>query len=254
MSEPAPHDLILAVETATCVMSVALVRAGEVLAEVSSCDGRMHAERLLPGVDAALRLAGVSLDDVAAYAVSIGPGSFTGLRIGLATVKGLALADGRPVVPVSTLAALASAAPGAAGPVAALLDARRGEVYAAAWPTVAVEGEPCLAESVYTPELLAERLPSPCTVVVGEGAAPAAEWLRARCGAALWLLPADEGAARASRVARLAARTLAAGGAGRAAELVPRYLRRAEAEARRTGRPLEEPAPRPPGRGRRRAL
>jgi tRNA threonylcarbamoyladenosine biosynthesis protein TsaB len=238
--------LILAVETATRVMSVALLRADEVLVEVSTCEGRLHAERLLPGIDTALRLGDVSLDDVEAYAVSIGPGSFTGLRIGLATIKGLALPDGRPVVPIATLAALVTAAAGAPGPVAALLDARRGEVYAAAWPTAEAEGEPCVAESVYTPDGLAQVLPWPCTIVVGEGAAAAGEVLRARAGAAARLLPEAVGVARASRVGRLAARVLAAGGGRAAGDLAPRYVRRAEAEVRRTGQPLEERAARGP--------
>jgi tRNA threonylcarbamoyladenosine biosynthesis protein TsaB len=219
-------------------MSVALLDGERVVAEISSDEARVHSERLLPAVDRLLELASVSLDAVGAFAVSIGPGSFTGLRIGLATVKAFAFDETRPVVAVPTLAALCAAAAGAEGPVAALLDARRGEVYAAA---VAAPGEPeptALPDSVFTPEALAERLPPGTLLVVGEDAEPAASKLIA-LRRDLRRLPAGEGAARAARVGWLARRLLAAGAARPAAELVPRYVRRAEAEARRLGEPLE---------------
>lgn len=215
-------------------MSVALLDGERVAAEISSDDARVHSERLLPAIDRLLELAGVSLDAVGAFAVSIGPGSFTGLRIGLATVKALAFDETRPVVAVPTLAALCAAAAGARGPVAALLDARRGEVYAAA---VAAAGDPepaLLPDSVLTPEQLAERLPPDTALVVGEDAETAAARL-AVLRPDLRRLAAGEGAARAARVARLGRALLAAGRVVPAADLVPRYVRRAEAEARRLG-------------------
>jgi tRNA threonylcarbamoyladenosine biosynthesis protein TsaB len=175
---------------------------------------------------------------VGAFAVSIGPGSFTGLRIGLATVKAFAFDERRPVAGVPTLAALCAAAAGAPGPVAALLDAKRGELYAAA---CAFAGEPTpslLADSVFTPDALAERLPREATLVVGEDAAPAAARLVA-LRPDLRPLPAALGSASAARVGRLGRALLAAGSQVSAAELAPRYVRRAEAEARRTGEALE---------------
>ena len=122
--------LLLAVETATAAPSVALWRGDALLGERAADPGRATAEALLPALDALLADARVALAAVEGFAVSIGPGSFTGLRIGVATVKGLAFGTARPAVAVSTLAALARHAPGPA-PVAAVLDARRGEVYAA---------------------------------------------------------------------------------------------------------------------------
>jgi tRNA threonylcarbamoyladenosine biosynthesis protein TsaB len=112
--------LILAFDTATDVATSALVADGEVLGERVS-----RALTLLEDVDALLRQAGAHTRDVDALAVGIGPGSFTGVRVGLATARGLALALGVPVAGVSTLDALASGAPGAV-PV---VDARRGEVF-----------------------------------------------------------------------------------------------------------------------------
>ena len=112
--------LILAFDTATDVATSALVDDGEVLGERAS-----RAVTLLEDVDALLRQGGVRADAIDALAVGIGPGSFTGVRVGLATARGLSLALDVPVAGVSTLAALAAGAPGAT-PV---IDARRGEVF-----------------------------------------------------------------------------------------------------------------------------
>jgi tRNA threonylcarbamoyladenosine biosynthesis protein TsaB len=118
--------LILAFDTATDVATSALVEDGEVLGERTS-----RAVTLLEDVDALLRQAGARTGDIQGLAVGTGPGSFTGLRVGLATARGLALALGVPVAGVSTLDALAAGAPGAL-PV---IDARRGEVFV-------LQGEP----------------------------------------------------------------------------------------------------------------
>ena len=139
--------LILAFDTATDVATSALVSSGEVLGERLS-----RAVTLLEDVDALLRQAGAHTADVEALAVGIGPGSFTGVRVGLATARGLALALGVPAAGVSTLDALAAGAPGAV-PV---VDARRGEVFV-------LQGEP----RVLAP---AELDLGPGTTCVGSGA------------------------------------------------------------------------------------
>lgn len=232
---------LLALETATQVTSVAVLRDGEVVAELHQPEARIHSERLLPAIDRVLAEAGIGVDEIEAFALSIGPGTFTGLRIGLATVKGLALGDPRPVAPVSTLAGLAAGAAEGGEPVAALLDARRGEVYAGVYRQPSFL-EPIVAESVYRPEELAALLPRSCRVVVGEGAAEAARSLAA-AAAGIRLLPESRGVARATVIGRLGLALLAAGRAVSADALLPRYLRRAEAEARRLGEPLEEGGP-----------
>ncbi|HEX7145558.1 MAG TPA: tRNA (adenosine(37)-N6)-threonylcarbamoyltransferase complex dimerization subunit type 1 TsaB [Gaiellaceae bacterium] len=118
--------LILAFDTATDVATSALVSDGEVLGERTS-----RAVTVLEDIDALLRQAGAHTRELDGIAVGIGPGSFTGIRIGLATARGLALALGVPVAGVSTLDALAAGAP-LALPV---IDARRGEVFV-------LQGEP----------------------------------------------------------------------------------------------------------------
>jgi tRNA threonylcarbamoyladenosine biosynthesis protein TsaB len=139
--------LILAFDTATDVATSALVSDGEVVGERVS-----RAVTLLEDLDALIRQAGARTGDVAALAVGSGPGSFTGVRIGLATARGLALALSVPVAGVSTLDALAAGAPGAM-PV---IDARRREVFV-------LQGEP----RVLTPNDLEL---APDTVCVGNGA------------------------------------------------------------------------------------
>jgi len=226
--------LLLALETATATPSVALWRGDRLVGERATEPGRATAEQLLPAIDALLRDADVALASVAGFAVSIGPGSFTGLRIGVATVKGLAFGTDRRVVAVPTLAAIAAHAPGPE-PIAAVLDARRGEVYAAGFERG--RAAEWLGEQVIATAAFAARLPAGCRVV-GDGAPLCGPWLRD----ATALRPPPYRETTACHVARIAAEAWSSGEAIPASELVPRYLRRAEAEVKRTGERFERRA------------
>ena len=127
---------VLGIDTATTNASIAIVDDQTVLAETRT-DTAGHRADLLLLIDAACKSANVSPLDLDAIAIGAGPGSFTGLRIGMATAKGIAFAAGRPLWAVSSLAALAYAR---AGLVIAVLDARRGEVYAGAYRDNALVG------------------------------------------------------------------------------------------------------------------
>jgi tRNA threonylcarbamoyladenosine biosynthesis protein TsaB len=168
--------LVLAIDTSTLVSSVAVLRGGDVLAQRD--DGvDLHSERLIELIDGALSDAGLALADVDAIAIGAGPGSFTGLRIGMATAKGLCFSTGKPLWAVSSLAALAldgAAALDLPAIVVAVLDARRHEIYAGFYEVTTRETLRELAsERVMTPDLLAEvvaelgfRAPTIC----GDGA------------------------------------------------------------------------------------
>jgi len=248
--------LLLAVESATARASVAVLHGDHVLGRRDDRTGQHHSETLLPMLDALLAEIGAELADVEAFAISIGPGAFTSLRIGLATVKGLAFASDRPVVAIPTLEALAySALHGdpanvSAPAVVATLDARRGEVYAAAWqPEVlgsdlapAMDRPALLAPGVYTPEALARSLPAG-TRVVGEGASILAA-SESDLGA-LQLEGLPHSMPDAVAVGRIARCDLAAGLGGPAADLVPLYLRLTQAEEERK-RAAQGRAPGPP--------
>jgi tRNA threonylcarbamoyladenosine biosynthesis protein TsaB len=128
--------LVLALDSTTRAGSVALARDGSVMEVLAGDAGRPHAERLPADLQQVLARRGLSLADVDVFAVAIGPGSFTGLRIGIAAIQGCAFAAGKPVIGVSALEALAHAAPSArgAGPlprVGVWMDAQRQEVFSA---------------------------------------------------------------------------------------------------------------------------
>ena len=185
--------MLLALETATDVCSVALAYGGNMVAALSLRRPRAHAENLLPLTREALRAGGVRADALEVVAVSMGPGSYTGLRIGVSTAKGLAEAAGAALVGVPTLEALAARlAPQAdAGDlVCATLDARRDEVYAAAFRIIDGEtsdGE-ALEPTAETAALPIEELP---------------DWLGASAGR-LWLT--GDGAPKAAPVFRATGR------------------------------------------------
>lgn len=235
MREP----LLLAIETATAAAGVAVLRGEAVLAARALPDDRPPSETLLPALLAALADADVELPVLDGFAVSVGPGSFTGLRVGVSTVKGLAFGGAQPVVPVPTLAALALHAGAGDAPVAALLDARRGEVYAAIHagaPAAPPLYGPCVAEPAALAARLAEIAGARPCVAIGDGVGVAAEALRARLGERVLLRPA---APDAAAVGRLAQRLWSASGGIPAERLAPLYVRRAEAEVRRTGERFE---------------
>jgi tRNA threonylcarbamoyladenosine biosynthesis protein TsaB len=125
--------LVMALDTSTFIGTVAVLRDGNLLAELSASVRASHGETLLPHIERVLTLAGVKLGDIDLLSVGIGPGSFTGVRIGVATAKGLALAELKPLVGVTSLRALARGLGQGEGLVVPVLDAHKGEVYCAAY-------------------------------------------------------------------------------------------------------------------------
>ena len=227
---------LLAVDTSTLTGALALLDDETIVAESRLNVAITHGERLLAAIDALLVSARWSLAEVDALAVAVGPGSFTGLRIGVSTVKGLAFATGKPVVAVSTLEALAWSLPFAAPPVCPVLDARKGEVYTALFVTSGGRVERLWPDRAISPRVLAEelareeRLRGGPVVFVGDGVAPHSPMFQEVLGPRARLAPPGHRLPSGASVADLGRRALLRGETVEAAALVPRYVRPFEAE------------------------
>lgn len=174
---------LLALDTSTPITALALGRAGELVASAEHDDrAEPAAERLASRISALLGEVGVTTRELAAVACGVGPGTFTGTRVALATAKGLAFALPCPLFAVSTLAAIAAAAD---GDVLALIDARRGEVYAGRF-TVGPEGPVACGPERCCPLEQALADMSPGTVVIGSGAPPTSRWTPGVDARGLW--------------------------------------------------------------------
>jgi tRNA threonylcarbamoyladenosine biosynthesis protein TsaB len=209
---------VLAVDTTTERGSVAVTEDDSIRGEVRLVSPEGHSRRLLPAVDFLLQSLGLRAADVDAFAVTTGPGSFTGLRVGLSTVQGLALGTGKPCVGVSALDVLAARNAGAAPAIVALMDAYRGEVYGALYDG---EGGIQGRASVERPEALVARV-AEVAAFVGDGAQRHRQLV-------LSLRPRAVFPARslflAGTLGRMAAPRLARGEGVPPAELRPLYLR-----------------------------
>ncbi|MCE7950501.1 MAG: tRNA (adenosine(37)-N6)-threonylcarbamoyltransferase complex dimerization subunit type 1 TsaB [Xanthomonadales bacterium PRO7] len=214
---------LLAIETATESCSAALSVDGRII-ERSEIAPRRHAELILPMIASLLAEAGIARAQLDAIAVGRGPGAFTGVRLAIAVTQGLALALDVPVVPVSSLAALAQDAPDAGASILAVIDARMGEVYAGAFR----RGADGLVEAMNEETIgKADELILPRSIqwcVVGTGWDAYCETLAARLPAA----PAFADGARypqARAIAALAAPQFAAGLGVAPEQALPVYLR-----------------------------
>ncbi len=215
---------VLAVETSTLAGGVALLDGERVIGEYLLDVRITHSERLLPAIDRLLCDAGWTPTQLDGLAVAVGPGSFTGLRIGISTVKGLALALGCPIAAVPTLDAFAESLPFAGLPVCPVVAARRGEIYTSLYRW---DGERMRREWDYlaiSPAALAARLTEP-VVLLGDGAANVASPLVRR-------VPPQRQLPSPATVGVLGMARLLAGEGVRPADLVPLYLRPSEAELR----------------------
>jgi tRNA threonylcarbamoyladenosine biosynthesis protein TsaB len=239
--------LILSLDTTTRGGSCAVARGDQILREAPTDPSRDHAAQLPGALDTLLRAVDLAIADVDVFAVATGPGSFTGLRIGIASMQGLALATGKPLIGVSALDALAHAGRALSGPpgqpegvaprrIATWMDAWRGEVYAALYengravepPTVA--SPDALLQQLHSLDLLNPPHPphGGAVVFVGDGAVTFRAMIRARHGFIVEPTPLLAGA-----IARLAHARAQAGEAPPPDAIRPLYVRRPDAELAR---------------------
>lgn len=226
---------ILGFDTSTTVCTVAVATEEKLLAEHTVNVRKTHSESLMPAIAAVLESAELELADCTAVAVVEGPGSFTGLRIGLATAKGLALSSGLPLIAVSALDVLAANVVFSSVPVAALLPAQRGEVYAGIYdcsgPYPRLNGDYFIGAAV---ESLKNHLGMTARfIAVGDGAFRFQQELVSAFGKQVHFLPASHNRTRGSLVTALAWHHYHSGRTVDPATAVPNYMRLSSAERRR---------------------
>ena len=225
--------LTLAFESSAKAASVALVRDGSLISQYSQCSGLTHSRTLLPMAEDLLKNAALTLQDVDLFAVAHGPGSFTGIRIGVSTVKGLAWATDKPCVGVSTLEAMAWHGLAAGGFVCPVMDARRSQVYNALFEIrdgapVRLTGDRPISLQELAEEVRGLQAP---VFLVGDGAELTARFFAAQ---GIPFTPAPENLRwQSAWGVAMAARGQTPGNAD---SLLPVYLRLSQAERERQER------------------
>lgn len=224
--------IILALDTSSIVATVAVMDEDKLIAEYTINHKRTHSQKIMPMIDTILKDCEIELKDLDYVAVAEGPGSFTGLRIGVSTAKGLAHALDIPVVGVSTLDALAFNMPFCHGLICPILDARRGQVYTAVYKwdqEMLYKVEEPMAVTI---EELIEKLESRPEKVVffGDGILNNIDRLRKKLGERVVVSPQSIRMPRAASIAQLALRKIQDKEIESFYKLAPQYLRKAEAE------------------------
>lgn len=220
---------VLGIDTSSNVASAAVIDDDNIIAEYTLNLKKTHSQLLMPMIDSMLSSCECDISDIDLFAVSVGPGSFTGLRIGIATAKGLAHACGKKIVPVGTLAALAYNLPYAEHIIVPIMDARRNEVYTAAyiWDE---DGFREIEEPHAAP--LSECLDG-CgnmldVIFVGDGVPVYREQIKDRLGEKAIFVPAGSNLQRGASVAALGLKN--ASDAVDCGQICPVYIRKSQAE------------------------
>lgn len=235
---------ILGIESSSLVASVAVVTDEIMTAEYTVNLKKTHSQTLLPMIDEMMRLLEIGPETIDAIAVSAGPGSFTGLRIGSATGKGLGLALGKPLIHIPTVDAMAYGLYGAAGIICPLMDARRSQVYTGMYrfeDEFEVLAEQCAVDMPKWIERLnaaGERV-----IFLGDGVPVNQGLIQSQMKVPYVFAPPHQNRQRAGAVAALGCRYYETGQIESAADHAPDYLRKPQAEREReaAGLPTGEP-------------
>jgi len=223
---------ILAVDTSTASGSMALLDGARLMAEWTLQSAQTHNHRLLKNIDLFLSELGWTIDHLDGFAVTIGPGSFTGLRIGVTTIKTLAWASGKPFVGIPSLDALAAPLGFAALPICPLIDARKSEIYYALYQPDGKGRVRLVAPfQVDSPEHIVERIHGP-TIFCGDGWALCQELFSKELGARAVAASSPYHVIRASYVGELARKRFQEQQTEDPMTAVPLYVRASEAEIR----------------------
>lgn len=232
---------LLAIESSGLVASAAIATETTLLAEYTVNFKKTHSQTLLPMVDEIVRMTGLDLKEIDAIAVSAGPGSFTGLRIGSATAKGLGLALDKPVVPVPTTQGIAANLYGVDGIICPLMDARRNQVYTGVCTFEKDKFEVVKEQEPMEIDVLLEELTklyekeARDIVFLGDGVPVFTRYINEKLEIPHFFAPAHLNRQRASSVATLGAKYYEEGKYVKAQDFVPIYLRQSQAEMSKEG-------------------
>jgi tRNA threonylcarbamoyladenosine biosynthesis protein TsaB len=220
---------LLAIDTATSICGVAIAHHGAVEAAVSLDTGRTHTRTIMDTIISTLRFCGIDLQQIGGFAVTQGPGSFTGLRIGISTVKGLSMAMDKSMAGVSTLEALASQARTECELICPMIDARRGEVYWTLFHRQQGKQTGLLPEQVGPADKAAEQIDGRCCFI-GNGALAYRHTLEPLVHSSSQWVSEDESRLSPAAVARIGWRLFQSGQSVDPALFAPVYLRKSDAE------------------------
>ncbi len=224
---------ILAIDTSTSLASIAITVDEQIVAESLVNTNRTLSARLVPEIERLLTTAGLDFTDIDLFASTVGPGSFTGVRGGVATIQGLSLAVGKPCTGFSSLAMLSMNFTFSTALVCPMLDARKGEVYAALYDCTSPLPSPRIADCVLNPASFLEKitaLTGQPVIFAGEGALRYHELIADLMGSQAHFAPFQLNCPHAANGALLALHNFQNGTLLEPSQLLPVYLRASDAE------------------------
>lgn len=220
---------ILAVDTATTSCSVAIVDQTSLLSEFTIDREETHSRHLMDMIKAVMTMAGLNFSDLDGFAVTRGPGSFTGLRIGISTIKGLVVASEKPVVGISSLETLAFQVSHSRDLICPILDARKGEVYFSRYRFLNGHLKRQTKERVAPPDKAVDDLNESC-LFVGNGALLYKEMILEKMGESAFFAPMIQNTIRASTIAYLSMAKFENNDTDDIEKILPYYIRKSDAE------------------------
>ena len=220
---------ILAVDTSTTSCSVAVADKDSLLAEATVVREQTHSKHLMDMVDKVVSFSGLTISELDGFAVTRGPGTFTGLRIGISTIKGLAVASGKPVVGISSLEALATQCTFASYLICPLIDARKGEVYFARYRFSGGVLKKVIGAGVLPPGDAVSNINEP-SLFVGNGAKLYHDIIAQKVGEQAYFALPWQNTIRALTVAQLSIGRFEKKDTDDIAMFVPQYIRKSDAE------------------------
>ena len=223
---------IIAIDTASTTGSVAVVDGDTLLTEITVARRETHSRRLMDMIDSALKMAGLDMDRIDGFAYTKGPGSFTGLRIGLSIIKGLALVGAKPMAGISSLEVLALQAPDVSRLICPMMDARNKELYCARYRVSDGVLMPVTAEGALSPEESVSGISEPC-LLIGDGAHRYRSFFESCIGAYARFATVADGIPRALTVALLGMVKMQSQQTDSVRTTIPVYLRKSYAELKR---------------------